>query len=119
LTARAPLVLMFATTTDRCVAGLDTLERSRPGMPAGVRVAAVAIRGDRDRWRELSRRWRFPVMYDRDGGLTGAFAVEVCPQTTLIRRGGRVAGTIIGEVPAAELQRRAKVLASPSSMGAR
>ncbi|MEI2701239.1 MAG: hypothetical protein V9E83_02420 [Baekduia sp.] len=119
LVAQRPVVLMFATTTGRCTGALDTLERARRAIGRDVQVAAVAIRGDRERWRELVARWRFPVLYDRDGGLTSAFAVEVCPQTTLIERGGRVAGTIIGEVPATELVRRAAVLGDGRSMGRR
>jgi hypothetical protein len=108
-----PVVLaFFATRGERCIAQLDVMERVRAQIP-GVQFAAIAIRGDRDGLRSLIRRhrWRFDVGYDRDGGLANAYHVQVCPQLTFARRGGRVAETTFGEVTAAALAAKARRLA--------
>jgi hypothetical protein len=113
LRERAPVVLaFFATRGKECIAQLDVLERVRRVAP-GVQFAAIAIRGDRDGVRRLIRdhRWGFDVGYDRDGGLANAYHVQVCPQITFARKGGRVAETTFGEVDAAALAAKARSLA--------
>jgi hypothetical protein len=109
---RGPFVLaFFATRGKGCVAQLDALEQARAQVP-GVQFAAIAIRGDRGALRALVRDhgWRFPVGYDRDGALANAFAVQVCPQITFARRGGRVAATTFGRLGVADLTARARRL---------
>jgi hypothetical protein len=111
---RGPLVLAFFTTRGKeCIAQLDAMERVRARTP-GVQFAAIAIRGDRDDVRRLIRRhgWRFDVGYDRDGALSAAFHVQVCPQLTFARRGGRVVETTFGELTAPALASKARRLAS-------
>jgi hypothetical protein len=110
----APFVLaFFATRGKGCVAQLDALEQARAQVP-GVRFAAIAIRGDRDAIRSLIREhgWGFDVGYDRDGALANAFAVQVCPQITFGRRGGRVVETTFGRLDARDLATKARGLAS-------
>jgi AhpC/TSA family len=112
LREQGPFVLAFFTTRGKqCVAQLDTMERVRPKL-GGVRFAAVAIRGDRDQVRALVRRhrWGFPVGYDRDGALANAYHVQVCPQLTFARRGGRVAETTFGALDDAALTAKARGL---------
>jgi hypothetical protein len=112
LRERGPFVLaFFATRGDRCVSELDAMERARARVP-GVQFAAVAIRGDRDDLRALVRGhgWRFPVGYDRDGALANAYHVQVCPQLTFARRGGRVAETTFGAIGTPELTAKARRL---------
>ncbi|HEU4974334.1 MAG TPA: hypothetical protein VFT50_04550 [Baekduia sp.] len=112
LRERGPFVLaFFAVRDDRCVAELDAMQRARTRLP-GVQLAAVAIRGDRGDLRDLIRRhgWRFPVGWDRDGALANAYHVQVCPQLTFARRGGRVAETTFGAVGADELVTKAERL---------
>jgi hypothetical protein len=107
-----PFVLaFFATRGKGCVAELDALETARRRTP-GVRFAAVAIRGDRDALRTLIRehRWGFDVGYDRDGALANLYAVQVCPQITFARAGGRVAETTFGRLGAADVAARARRL---------
>jgi AhpC/TSA family len=107
-----PVVLAFFTVRNReCVAEIDALQRASAQLP-GVRLAAVAIRGDRDDLRALVRahRWTFPVGYDRDGALSNAYHVQVCPQLTFARRGGRVAETTFGRLGAGELVAKAREL---------
>lgn len=114
LRERGPLVLaFFATRGDRCIAELDAMERARRQVP-GVQFAAVAIRGDRDELRSLVRDhgWGFPVGYDRDGALANVYHVQVCPQLTFARRGGRVTETTFGDVPAGDLVIKARRLLS-------
>lgn len=110
-----PVVLAFFTVRDReCIAQVDVLQRARAQLP-GVQLAAIAIRGDRDRLRRLvaDHRWTIPVGYDRDGALSNAYHVQVCPQLTFARRGGRVAATTFGTLGLADLVARAKGLGGP------
>jgi hypothetical protein len=112
LAEHGPFVLAFFATRGReCIAQLDTIERVRARVP-GVGFAAVAIRGDRDALRALVRahRWSFPVGYDHDGALANAYHVQVCPQLTFARRGGRVAATTFGTLRAADLLARVRRL---------
>jgi hypothetical protein len=107
-----PVVLAFFVIRDRrCVAQLDAMERVQARAP-GVRFAAIAIRGDRGDLRAMVRRhrWSFPVGYDRDGALSNAYHVQVCPQLTFARRGGRVAETTFGELEPAALAQKARSL---------
>jgi hypothetical protein len=109
---RGPVVLAFlATRGARCTGELDALERERARHP-GVQFAAVAIRGDRGELRALVRRhrWRFPVGWDRDGILANLYGVAVCPHLTFALPGGRVTATTVGEVRAADLDRRLAAL---------
>ena len=108
---RGPLVLAFFTPERRCVDQLDALQRAADRVD-GVEVAAIAIRGDRERLRALVRghRWRFPVGWDRDGALANAYNVQVCPQLTFARRGGRVGATTFGSLGVGELVARMRAL---------
>lgn len=108
LAERGPVVLAFlATRGARCSRELDRLEALR-GRHPGVQIAAVSIRGSREGLRAVVRGhgWRFPVGYDRDGILANLFGVAVCPQITYALPGGRVQATSVGELGAAELERR-------------
>jgi hypothetical protein len=112
LRAAGPVVLAFFTVRNReCVAEIDALQRATAQLP-GVQVAAIAIRGDRGDLRAMVRRhrWSFPVGYDRDGALSNAYHVQVCPQMTFARRGGRVADTTFGTLGTAGIVRKAKAL---------
>jgi hypothetical protein len=112
LAERGPFVLAFlATRAAKCTRQLDVLERARAAHP-DVQVAAVAIRGDRGDLRALVRRhgWRFPVAYDHDGILANLLGVAVCPLLTYALPGGVVRGSTVGEVAAADLDRRLTAL---------
>ena len=109
-----PVVLAFFTIRDkRCVAEIDAMQRAAAQLP-GVRLAAIAIRGDRGDLRTLVRRhgWTFPVGYDRDGALANAYHVQVCPQITFARRGGRVAETTFGKLAPGALVTKARELSA-------
>ncbi|HWI72094.1 MAG TPA: TlpA disulfide reductase family protein [Baekduia sp.] len=107
-----PVVLAFFTVRNRgCVAEIDAMQAARAKLP-GVQMAAIAIRGDRGDLRDLVRRhgWTFPVGYDRDGALANAYHVQVCPQLTFARRGGRVMETTFGALAPDELVVKARRL---------
>jgi AhpC/TSA family len=107
-----PVVLaFFAIRSRECIAQLDVMQRVRTQLP-GVQLAAIAIRGDRGDLRKLVRRhgWSFPVGYDRDGALSNAYHVQVCPQLTFARRGGRVVETTFGALAPAALVAKARRL---------
>jgi peroxiredoxin len=112
LAARGPVVLgFFSTHSARCETQMDVLDRLRRRF-TDVAFAAVAIRGDHDDARAVTRerRWQMPVAWDRDGAVANAYAVSVCPTMTLARRGGRVAQTLVGVRDAATLARCVQVL---------
>ena len=103
LVRRKPAAILFITSRDRCERQLDVLDSV---LTAGgpVNALAVGVRGDRDEGRKEARRWNTPLAFDRDGVLAASFGIELCPQITVVRRGGRVAGTIIGSVDARQLR---------------
>jgi hypothetical protein len=110
---RGPVVLaFFALRGKDCIRQLDGLQRVSRSVP-GVGFAAVAIRGDRADLKALIRRhgWTFPVGYDHDGALAEAYHVQVCPQITFARRGGRVTETTFGLLDDTALAGKARRLA--------
>jgi len=112
LAEKGPAVIaFFATRSTRCERQIDALERVRRRFP-DVGFAAVSVRGDRDEVRRIARRraWGMPVGYDRDGAVSNAYAVAICPTITFARRGGRVAGTSFEHLDETELARRVEAL---------
>jgi hypothetical protein len=107
LTAGAPAVLAFVfAPVGACRDELDVLARARARSGSGVRFAAVAVRAGGARARALAREHPgIPIAYDHDGAVADEYAVVVCPTITFIRRGGRVAGSTVGPLDAAGLQR--------------
>jgi hypothetical protein len=107
-----PVVLAFFTIRNReCIDQIDVLNRARARLP-GVQLAAIAIRGDRDELRTLvgDHGWTLPVGFDRDGALSNAFHVQVCPQITFARPGGRVVETTFGTISERDLVVKAREL---------
>jgi hypothetical protein len=88
---RAPLVLALFVDSGSCADVLGELQALAPSFP-GVRFAAVAIKGQRDRLRRLiaARGLRFPVGIDRDGVLATVYRVASCPQVSFALPGGVV-----------------------------
>jgi hypothetical protein len=110
---RGPSVIAFlATRSQECVDEIDTVDRVRARFP-GVQFAAVAIRGDRSDVRRLVRNhgWKLPVAYDRDGAVSNAYAIAVCPTITFARKGGEVASSILGGASEGEVTRRVAEIA--------
>lgn len=107
-----PLVLAFlASRSAKCIDEIDALDALRPRHP-DVRFAAVAIRGSRHDLRGLvrSHHWGLPVGYDRDGAVSNAYGIAVCPTIAFASRGGRVQHTLLGEATSAQLQRAIEAL---------
>ena len=112
----APAALaFFVPGRRRCEDELEALARAARATP-GVRVAAVALRGDREKLRRRIRErgWRFPVAYDRDAILANLYGVAVCPQITYLLPGGRVQGTTVGEQDEGALRASLSRLAAAS-----
>jgi hypothetical protein len=112
LAERGPVALVFmASRSERCKRQVDIAERVRRRVPE-VQFAAVAIRGDRDDVRRTIRRrgWRLPVAWDRDGAVSNAYAVAICPTITFADRGGRVRSTSFSLLGPRELTRRVRRL---------
>ena len=96
---QGPLVLALFIDAGACpqvLSDMQALVRSFPG----VRFAAVALKGDRDRLRTLVRSMHlsFPVGVDRDGALAGLYKLVSCPQVSFVYPGGVV------QSPAVELR---------------
>ena len=90
---------------------MHALARAARATPQ-VRVAAIALRGDRDALRATIRRrgWDFPVAYDRDAILANLYGVAVCPQITFVLPGGKVHDTVVGEQDVGQLRARLRDL---------
>jgi hypothetical protein len=88
---QGPVVLALFIDADSCPEILADLQALVPSFP-GVRFAAVAIKGDRNRLRTLVRSWHlsFPVGIDSDGALAGLYKLVSCPQVSFAYPGGVV-----------------------------
>jgi hypothetical protein len=109
-----PLAIVFFTAGGAaCVRGVDAVASATAATP-GVGVLAVAMAGSRPDAATLARRhgWRFPVAYDEDGRLRAFYGFAICPQITYVRRGGRVAGTTLGDVSVAQVSAQLADLAA-------
>jgi hypothetical protein len=107
LAERGPVVLAFLVVpSGRCERQVGVLDRVRARFP-DVGFGAVAIRGSRaDVRAAIARgRWRLPVGWDRDGAVSNAYAIAVCPTIVLARRGGTVLKSLIGVQDEATLAR--------------
>lgn len=98
---------IFPTDAPKCRAILRQFDRLVPRL-RGVRFVAVGSRGKRGK---LGAGHRFPVGWDRDGGLATAYGLVGCPQVTFARRGGRVVATTRRTLTDAELAAKARALA--------
>ena len=57
----------------------------------------IGIRGDRKQLATLARsNPSVDVAWDRDGALTNRYSIAVCPTVVFVHRGGKVAGSAIG-----------------------
>ena len=52
-----------------------------------------------------------PVAYDRDGAVSNAYAIAVCPTITFARKGGKVASSILGAAKPGEVERHVQEIA--------
>jgi hypothetical protein len=115
LSERGPVVLaLVVTRSGDCAREVDVLDRVAARVP-DVGFAAVAVREDRDRLRELirSRGWRIPVGYDHDGAVGNLYGLGVvCPLITFVGRDGRVAASEVGPLGEPELENAARALAA-------
>jgi hypothetical protein len=97
---RGPVVLALFVDSGSCEGILTALQTLVPAFP-GVRFAAVAIRGSRDRLRRLvrSRGLTLPIGIDRDGALLRLYKVASCPQVSFAYRGGLVQSKALLSMP--------------------
>lgn len=105
LTDGRPAVLgFFFTRGAHCEGAFDAMDRLA-GTQRRVRFAGVIVREDREAAARIAAEhgWDFPVAYDRDGALANVIGVAVCPELVLLRPGGRVWRTAIGQGVADDL----------------
>lgn len=118
----APLVLALFVDSGSCTDVLDEMQALAPSFP-GVRLAGVALKGDRGKLRKLirSHRLSFPLGIDRDGALAALYKVGTCPQLTFVYPGGEVQGSALLNTPSrAQLRKRiGELVAGARSRGRR
>jgi AhpC/TSA family len=87
----APVLLALFVDGGSCPDVLGDIQALAPSFP-GVRIAAVAIKGNRASVRKLirARGLRLPVGLDSDGALAALYKVATCPQLTFAYPGGEV-----------------------------
>jgi hypothetical protein len=105
------VLAFFAIRGGSCIDPLDAVDRVRVKHPK-VRFIGISIRGDRGDLRKIIRKrgWGFPIAYDRDGVLANLYGVAVCPQITLVERGGRTFDTLLGKIGAGDLDTQVSAL---------
>jgi hypothetical protein len=99
-------VIVFAGTRGaNCLPGFDRVQRVQAAFPQ-VRFVGVLIHmGRSDAAKTIKGRgWHFPIVFDRDGQLTNAFGVGVCPTTVFSKTGGRVVASRLGRISDAQLR---------------
>jgi len=105
LLERGPLVLVLYTGgVGECVRAVDALDRLRG---RGAQVLAVSVLGEHDDTARTvrERRWRIPVAYDHDGGLSTKLGVPACPFVLLVDRRGVIRDRIVGGIAPGRLER--------------
>jgi hypothetical protein len=118
---QGPVVLALFVNAGSCTAVLSMMQALVPAFP-GVRFAAVAIMGDRDRLRRLvrSRALTLPVGVDGDGAVAALYKVLSCPQVDFAYPGGVVQSkALLGSVSLAGLRARVSELVAASRERAR
>lgn len=118
---KGPVALALFVQGESCanvVSQMQSLAHEHPG----VRLAAVAIRGEHGPLRRLIREHgiAYPVGIDSDGALAALYHLASCPQVNFISRGGRVQEPALlgGEVAGGLPPRLAALEASSRSTGA-
>lgn len=88
----------FIDPGDRRCARLPAAMASASRSIGGIEAIAVGIRGERAPLRALAAATPgVDTVWDRDGGLTNRYGVAVCPTVVVARKGGVVAGVLLGE----------------------
>jgi hypothetical protein len=116
----APVLLALFVAGGSCPAVLSEMQALAPSFP-GVRLAAVAIKGERAKVRKLirARGLTFPVGLDSDGALAALYKVATCPQLTFGYPGGEAQSTAIltRPSPATLRARLAELVAASRARG--
>jgi hypothetical protein len=96
----APLVLALFVDGGSCPRVLSEMQALAPSF-RGVRFAGVALKGDRDRVRELIHQHglSLPIGIDSDGALAALYKVGTCPQVTFAYPGGEVQSEALLNTP--------------------
>lgn len=96
--SNGPLLLGFLASDQPKCLGLPRALGVVASTRAGMSAAVVGIRGDRAPLARIAAsNPRTSVAWDRDGALTSRYGVAVCPTVVVVRRGGEVAGVLIGD----------------------
>ena len=96
--AGGPLALAFVSVGDKpCTRILPALAAAKRSI-SGLTAAGVGIRGERPPLAKLAAATpSVQGAWDRDGALTNRYGVAVCPTIVIVRKGGVVADSLIGE----------------------
>jgi hypothetical protein len=115
---KRPLVISFwFSRGSGCADQQDVVERLHRRYRGRVGFLSLDIRDDRETLRDLIRRrgWTMPVGFDRDGAVASLYGVGGCPTFAYAYPGGTLQSASIGELTAAQLERRVEQLLAASA----
>jgi len=96
--AKGPVLLGFLATDQAKCSGLARSITDVASKHRGMSAAVIGTRGDRKPLARIAiANPKASVAWDRDGALTARYGVAVCPTVVVVRRGGGVAGVLIGD----------------------
>jgi hypothetical protein len=116
-----PLVISFwFTRGSDCEPQQDVVSDVYQRYRGRVNFLSLNVRDDRDTVRELARErgWRMPLGHDRDGAVSNLYRVGGCPTFVYAYPGGILHSASIGELGAAELAAKVRLLVRDSRRAA-
>jgi hypothetical protein len=114
-----PLVISFwFTKGGDCEAQQDNFEAAYRRYSDKANFLAIDVRDDRGTVQRLSREhgWTHPIGLDRDGALSNLYRVGGCPTFLYAFPGGILHATSLGELDAAELEKKVQDLIEASAI---
>jgi len=95
--AKGPIVIGFITTDDKECTKLQAALGALAESQADTTVVLAGLRGNRKALVKLAATQpSVTSIWDRNGTLANRYGIAVCPTVVVVRKGGEVAGSLIG-----------------------
>jgi len=95
--AKGPMVIGFVTTDDKECTKLQPALGALADSQADTTVVLAGLRGNRKALVKLAATQpSVTSVWDRSGTLANRYGIAVCPTVVVVRKGGVVAGSLIG-----------------------